>query len=91
MIHFQQIQRPDLAPLALLVRKFGAKIEGGGFEVVITPADSLKLTKDGTFQETKDAEGNVHWQYFPNHTIEGQLVEAEKLEAPKEASTDSSM
>lgn len=73
-IHFQQIQRPDLGPLALLVRKFGAKIEGGGYEVVITPADSVRLTPDGTFQETKDVEGNVHWQYFPNPTIDGEFT-----------------
>jgi hypothetical protein len=85
-IHFQQVQRPDLAPLALLVRKFGVKIEGGGFEVVITPADSLKLTADGTFQETKDVEGNVHWQYFPNHTINGEftiVVEAAPEQLPE--------
>jgi hypothetical protein len=73
-IHFQQIQRPDLAPLALLVRKFGAKISGGGYEVVITPSDSLKLQPQGTFNETKDSNGNIHWQYFPNPTIEGEVI-----------------
>jgi len=84
-IHFQHVQRPDLGPLALLVRKFGAKIEGGGYEVVITPVDSQKLTPNGAFQETKDLEGNVHWQYFPKHTIEGVggLVEDDKLPEAK--------
>lgn len=70
-VHVQPVQRPDLGALALMVRKFGAKIEGGGYEVIVTPADSSKLSPDGTFQESKDAAGNIHWQYFPNPTIEG--------------------
>jgi len=71
-MRFQNVQRPDLIPLALVVRKYGAKIEGGGFEVVITQADSVRMLPTGTFQERRDpVTGDIHWQYFPNPTVEG--------------------
>jgi hypothetical protein len=90
-MRFQNVQRPDLMPLALLVRKFGAKIEGGGYEVIITQADSVRMLPTGTFQEHRDpTTGDIHWQYFPNPTIDVLLTpesvtpESEKLPEPKD-------
>jgi len=63
---------PQLTPLAVLIRKFGTKVEGGGYEVVLSPADFMKITQTGVFHETPGEQGGVRWQYFPSPTVEGK-------------------
>lgn len=76
---------PQLAALCLLLRKFGTKIPGGGFEVAIAFEDMANMSPHGTFQEVPELDKRqVKWQYFPNPTIEGvgevvPDVEPEKL------------
>jgi hypothetical protein len=68
---------PQLTAIALLVRKFGEKIAGGGYEVRVTATEMMEMSPHGTFQEVPDIDHrSVRWQYFPNITIdaEGHVV-----------------
>lgn len=67
---------PQIAIIALLVRKFGKKIEGGGYEIEVSHQEMQDLLlPDGTFQEIPNLEMHkVKWQYFPNPTIEGTIT-----------------
>ena len=70
-----------LAAIALLIRKFGARIPGGGYEVTVT-ADEMRTMLPGTgvFQEAPGENAtSVRWQYFPNHTIEGEVITPENI------------
>src|SRR5271170_6009892 len=63
---------PQLQAIALLVRKFGTKIPGGGYEVEVTHKEMAEMSPHGTFQEIPELDlHKVRWQYFPNNTIEG--------------------
>ena len=71
---------PQLSALALLVHKFGKRIEGGGFEVEITAEEMMKMSPYGMFQEVPSVDRRtVKWQYFPNHTIEGEVITQESV------------
>lgn len=66
---------PQLSAIALLVRKFGDKIEGGGYEVFVSAAEMVGMGSDGMFQEVPDMEKRgVRWRYYPQPTIEGELI-----------------
>jgi hypothetical protein len=66
-------RNPQLTAIAFLVKKFGERIAGGGFEVRVTVADMLAMSPHGTFQEVPDIDGQgVRWQYFPNNTIDAE-------------------
>lgn len=66
---------PLLSALALLVRKFGTKIPGGGYEVEISHLEMKEMSPHGMFQEVPELDKHlVKWQYFPNHTIEGTPI-----------------
>src|ERR1035437_275703 len=63
---------PQLGALALLLRKFGTKIPGGGYEVEVSHQEMLEMSPHGTFQELPEMDRSVvKWQYFPNPTVEG--------------------
>jgi hypothetical protein len=58
--------------VALLLRKFGTKIPGGGYEVEIAYEEVAALSRFGQIQEVPNLDAKtVKWQYFPNPTIEG--------------------
>jgi len=64
---------PQVVAIALLVYKFGQRIPGGGFEVVVSSAEMTGMSPHGIFQEVPDINGRgVRWQYFPNHTIDAE-------------------
>ncbi len=65
---------PRMAGLALIVRKYGARVPGGAYEVFVSDAEAKSLlTPWGSLQEQRDAEkGGVFLRYFPNATIEGE-------------------
>ncbi len=64
---------PQLSALALLVRKFGTKIPGGGYEVVVSHQEMAGMSPHGMFQEVPELDlKQVKWQYFPNNTIEAE-------------------
>lgn len=67
---------PHLSAIAYLIRKYGTKIEGGGYEVVVTSDDMLNLMPPtGMFHEVPDhLNRSVRWLYYPNPTIEGEVV-----------------
>jgi hypothetical protein len=70
-------RNPQLSAIALLVRKFGERIAGGGYEVRVTTTEMMEMSPHGTFQEVPDIDQRgVRWQYFPNITIdaEGHVV-----------------
>jgi hypothetical protein len=63
---------PQLQAIALLVRKFGKRIPGGGYEVEITHQEMMEMSQWGMFQEVPELDlHKVRWQYYPNNTIEG--------------------
>jgi hypothetical protein len=62
---------PQLAAIALLVRKFGEKIAGGGYEVRVKASELTSMSPHGTFQEIPGTD-EVRWQYFPNNTIDAE-------------------
>lgn len=67
------IPNPQLNAIAFLVKKFGERIAGGGFEVRVTALDMTSMSPHGTFQEVPDIDGKgVRWQYFPNPTIDAE-------------------
>lgn len=72
---------PHLSAVAYLVRKYGTKIEGGGYEVVVTSDDMLNLMPPtGMFHEVPDQlNRSVRWLYYPNPTIEGEVVTPESV------------
>ncbi len=60
-----------LSALALLVRKFGKRIEGGGYEIEVTALEMTGMSQHGTFQEVPSSDGlSVKWRYYPNTTID---------------------
>lgn len=66
-----------MTAVALLVRRFGKRIEGGGFEVEVTFEEMAGMSPHGVFKETPRHDLRVvKWQYFPNDTIdvEGHVV-----------------
>jgi hypothetical protein len=66
---------PQLSAIALLVRKFGTKIPGGGYEVEVSHTEMKEMSQYGMFQEVPEMDRHVvKWQYFPNNTIEGEVV-----------------
>jgi hypothetical protein len=68
---------PQLSAIALLVRKFGTRIAGGGYEVEVSISEMMEMSPHGTFQEVPSLDQRVvKWQYFPNVTIdaEGHVV-----------------
>ena len=70
-------RNPQLSAIALLVRKFGEKIAGGGYQVEISVSEMMEMSPYGTFQEVPTLDSrSVKWQYFPNNTIdvEGHVV-----------------
>jgi hypothetical protein len=71
---------PQLSAIALLVRKFGKKIPGGGYEVEVSHTEMKEMSQYGMFQELPDLERHVvRWQYYPNNTIEGEVVTPESV------------
>jgi hypothetical protein len=64
---------PQLTAIAFLVKKFGERIPGGGYEVKVTASDMMSMSPHGTFQEVPDIDNRgVRWQYFPNNTIDAE-------------------
>jgi hypothetical protein len=82
MITFQRQPDGRALVIAALLKKFGDRIEGGGFEVILKAEEIMALTATGEIKEVP-ANQEVKLQYFPNLTIEGELVESPKLEEPK--------
>jgi len=71
---------PQLMAIAMLVRKFGTKIPGGGYEVTISHEEMANFSQWGMFQEVPDLDlKQVRWQYYPQNTIEGELVTPESI------------
>jgi hypothetical protein len=71
---------PQLQAIALLVRKFGKRIPGGGYEVEITHQEMMEMSQWGMFQEVPELDlHKVRWQYYPNNTIEGEVVTPESV------------
>jgi KaiC/GvpD/RAD55 family RecA-like ATPase len=63
---------PQVNAVALLVRKFGRKIPGGGYEVEVSRDEMMRMSPHGTIHEVSVEPNVVKWQYFPNPTIEGE-------------------
>lgn len=76
---------PQLAAVALLVRRFGNRIGKGGFEVEVSFEELAGMPPHGLFQEVPDPlKRTVKWQYFPNDTVdvEGRVVPDGEAAAP---------
>jgi hypothetical protein len=73
----------NVAPLqaiAILIRKFGKRIEGGGYEVEVSHLELKDLSPHGALSEVPSLDtATFKWQYFPNNTIEGELVTPENV------------
>lgn len=64
-----------LQAIAVLIRKFGKRIPNGGFEVEISHQELKDLSQYGMLNEVPELDRHVlRWQYYPNNTIEGELV-----------------
>lgn len=63
---------PQVNAIALLVRKFGEKIAGGGYEVRVTFEEMIEIGgPQAVFQEVPDMDSrSVRWQFFPNPVID---------------------
>jgi hypothetical protein len=69
MIH----ANPQLSAIALLVKKFGKRIEGGGYEVEVTASEMMGMSPHGTFHEVPAIDRSmVKWVYYPNNTIDAE-------------------
>ena len=82
------IPNPQLAAIALLVKKFGKRIEGGGYEVEVSHLEMKDMSPHGQFQEVPALDmATVKWQYFPRNTIEGESVTPVSVTPISEAKT----
>lgn len=77
-----------LQAIAVLLRKFGKRIEGGGYEVEVSHLELRDLSPYGTLTEVPVLDmATLKWQYFPNNTIEGEVkpdVTPEHIPLPPE-------
>jgi len=74
---------PQQMGVALLLRKFGTKVEDGGYEVQISNADIMAMSSlaFAQIQETRDPVGNkVVLRLYPNVTIEGEEPDPEPVQ-----------
>jgi hypothetical protein len=75
------MSQPVHAVLAVLLKQFGRRVEGGGYEVAIPDTALAGLPPFGQIQEHRDEAGSkTVLRYFPNHTIEGVAVKAPAAE-----------
>jgi hypothetical protein len=66
-------RNPQLTAIALLVKKFGTRIAGGGYEVEVTASEMVGMSPHGTFHEVPAIDGSmVKWVYYPNITIDAE-------------------
>jgi hypothetical protein len=69
-----------LQAIAVLIRKFGKRIPNGGFEVEVSHQELKDLSQYGMLNEVPELDRHVlRWQYYPNNTIEGELVTPESV------------
>ena len=68
------MSQPLHAVLAVLLKQFGQKVEGGGYEISIPDSTLMALSPFGQIQEQRDVAGSkTILRYYPNNTIEGAL------------------
>jgi hypothetical protein len=81
---------PLLGAVALLIKKYGKKIEGGGYEVEVSNLERISMSPHGILNEVPSLDtATTKWQYFPNTTIEGELVTPESVTPTSELPDDS--
>ncbi len=77
-------QNPQLSALCLLIRRFGARIPGGGYEVSVSHREMAEMPRSGTFQEVPEPDkATTRWQYFPNPTIDLEPTSVSDPVAPE--------
>ena len=65
------MSQPLHAVLAVLLKRFGRRVEGGGYEINIPDATLMALSPFGQIQEQRDPQGaGTVLRYYPNNTIE---------------------
>lgn len=68
------MSQPLHAVLAVLLKQFGQRVEGGGYEINIPDSVLMGLSPFGQIQEQRDVPGlRTILRYYPNNTIEGAL------------------
>src|SRR5208337_2169933 len=84
------MNNPQLSAVALLVRKFGKKIPGGGYEVEVSHEEMKDMSRYGTFQEVPELDRHlVKWQYFPNPTVDGTPISVSDPITPESVTPES--
>jgi hypothetical protein len=69
----QVVPNGPVIVIASLLKKFGVRIPGGGYEVTLSNDEINAITTTGKIEEAADPEKkHVKLQYFPNIIIEGQ-------------------
>lgn len=71
----------ELTIVAAMCKKYGEKVEGGGYEVFFPMSLIASLPPKGVVQQVQTAPNNpgVKLRYYPNPTVHGTVISSQDI------------